>query len=159
MARWSIAGFWQGQYAYDAGEGYPDPAQSVQFVLELEQSWFGRFSGRVQDRGETGSPEPGQVKGRIWGLHLKFVKQMPIFYLRGRDGMTTFREYLKCDHSLVPDRNLRPPPVHYRGTFCPDSERVTGDWEIRPGVLRFTSDGRAYEWPLPGATGTWEMTR
>jgi hypothetical protein len=159
VARWSIAGLWRGRYAYAPGEAYRDPPPAVSFTLELERGWLGRFSGRVQDDPGRGPPEPGFVKGRVVGDRVQFRKWLPVFYVQDAGRLITLRDYLRRVAGLTLEEDLRPPPVYYRGAYCAVTERVAGSWEMPPEVLQFTSQGRAYEWPLAGVTGTWDMER
>jgi hypothetical protein len=157
-ARWSIAGRWQGRYSYDGGEG-TQPRTAVSFSMELRQSWFGRFSGSVQDDPGRGPPEGGRVQGRIIGDRVEFLKWMPVFYVQDGDRLQTLREYLECQCRLPLDRDVRPPPVCYRGQYSADTGQLSGRWEIQAGIIRFSSAGRPYEYPIPIVTGAWEISR
>ena len=159
MARWSITGLWRGRYAYEPGEGVPQPPPPVAFTAELTQSWFGKFSGQVQDDPRQGVPEPAAVTGRVSGMLVTFSKWPAVFYVQGPGGRVPFREYLLSQAGLGLDDELASPPIYYRGRYDPDADRVEGDWEIRAEVLHFTSAGRTLECPVPAAAGTWEMAR
>jgi hypothetical protein len=150
---------WRGHYAYDPIEGRPHPLTAVAFTLTLEQSWFGRFRGQVEDDSKAGAPEPGMVQGRVFGRRVKFLKWMPVYYVQGEAGLIRLREFMQRQWKMVLDEDLLPPPIYYRGTYDAVVEQVSGTWEIRPEIAKLTSRGQVFECPFPLTTGTWQMAR
>jgi hypothetical protein len=127
--------------------------------MELKLSWFGRFSGSVEDDAAKGVPGTGTVKGRVFGDQVEFNKWIPVFYVASGHCLVTLREYLAGQSGLVLDSDLRPPPIYYHGQYNTTEDQVTGQWEIQSALLRFTSRGQTYTLEVPTVTGTWEMTR
>jgi hypothetical protein len=159
MPRWLVAGVWKGRYVYDAVEAAPHPLPEVRFTLTVEPGGLCRFRGRVQDDPHQGAPEPGIVRGHVLGNQIRFVKRMPVYYVHSKNGVISLREYVRSEYDLSPDEDVSPPPIWYRGQYCPGTGQVTGRWEIRPQVFDLVCGGLLYPWGAPLTTGSWDMVR
>src|ERR1017187_724589 len=111
-----VSGRWRGTYAYDPTDKIPKQ-DSVQFVLNLKQGWFGHFTGSVTEDAPNRTPGTGVVDGYFSFPRIEFTKQMPIGYVIKPDGQRiTLRESLiaqgyACEHD-VPG-----PQIVYQGEF------------------------------------------
>jgi hypothetical protein len=132
---------------------------AVGFDLALEQHWFGKIRGRVQDDPDKGAPQPGVVEGRVFGSRVKFRKWLPEFLVFSEERVITLGEFFRREYDTPLDEDLLPPPIWYRGRYDPLSQRVEGNWEMAPVVFKIVSRGVPFECPFPLVTGTWEMAR
>lgn len=66
-----ITGQWRGEYEFDPSERIL-PMSAVPFTMKLNQGWFGRFSGTVNDDADFGMPGTGIIRGRFDYPHISF---------------------------------------------------------------------------------------
>ena len=148
--RFDVSGRWTGEYAFDQVDAGPP----VMFESGLRSSWFGRFSGVVQD-GPSGMPQPGRVSGWARGRRVTFKKHMPVLMFRFEGRPVTLAEYLAATGNARVISNVRHPTIQYEGRLTDDGA-LHGVWRSErhvvsiPGVMFLR---------LAAATGTWWATR
>ena len=138
-------GSWKGQYKYDD--------KSIQNVIGFEQTNFEieiistndeSFTGTVQDDLTTGGTRGvGEIIGKVNGMRVEFVKQMPIMSLIVNKRGT--RKILNQKHRKI----------YYIGSLSDDGKRVSGRWKFKFG---FIWTGMLPRIGLP-TKGTWTMSR
>jgi hypothetical protein len=100
------------------------------------------FLGKVQDDLATGGTEGvGQIKGKVQGDKVEFIKQMPIMTLA--IGKSRKRKTLNKKH-----RN-----IYYSGTFSSDKKSISGRWRFKFGFIWLG----LLPVPVTPTTGTWTM--
>ncbi|MEH1852543.1 MAG: hypothetical protein V7L11_12840 [Nostoc sp.] len=159
MTRWNITGTWIGEYSYDPNDLYPNHQLSVPFTLVLQQSWFGRFRGQVQDNPQKGMPEQGFVKGQIAGYKISFFKRLPVFYVASSTGLKTLFDYWLEEYGIRLDHQVEHPPIHYIGEFSDVHNQAIGVWRLGGNTIRVQSQGKLLQTVLPVSTGIWRMER
>jgi hypothetical protein len=134
---WIPEGRWSGEYKFAAVPGVFAGGMPSKFTLELHQTQFGFFRGRVQDDPTTGMPEPGEIFGWRTGDRVFFLKRMPSRYVRQIDPETKrVSERIKRD-------GRRHPTILYTGRWIWERNELQGRW-------RFLLPGRV--------PGTWFAT-
>ncbi|BCL40016.1 hypothetical protein [Nostoc sp. MS1] len=159
MTRWNITGTWTGEYSYDPNDLYPNHQLSVPFTLVVQQSWFGRFRGQVQDDPQRGIPEQGFVKGQITGYKISFFKRLPVFYVASSTGLKTLFDYWLEEYNISLDHEVEHPPIHYIGEFSDLHNQASGVWRLGGNTIRVLSQGKLIQTVLPVSTGIWRMER
>jgi len=142
MPTFDLTGQWRGEYRF--GELYPANLLAVPFLMELRGGWFRRFRGTVRDDPARGMPELGLVRGRFVGVTITFTKFMPVGYTYTESGARKTLRSIVQSHTGHDPGEIKNPPVHYTGTFDPDSVVFRGDWRLAA--------------PFSGS-GTWWMAR
>ena len=136
-------GRWAGQYKYDKeilqkAIGF----DSTNFEIEITSIDNNIFLGKVQDDLTTGGTEGiGEIKGRVSGDAIEFVKHMPIMTLLV--GKKATRKTLNKRHCKI----------YYSGTFSSDGKSMSGQWRFKFGFIWFGL------FPIPSipTKGTWTM--
>jgi len=155
----NLTGIWTGECVYDPAPELPDQECRVSFTLEFRHGWFGRLSGLIQDDPEKGAPEAAPIKGTVKGEHVAFVMSRPVYYVMVGQKMITLEEYIKRAWDMPLDSPVAPYLVSYVGIVSPSGTEISGTWQILSGVIQFFSLGRRCEFPGPGGSGRWKVTR
>jgi hypothetical protein len=156
---WTATGTWQGYYKYDPMPDAPDLPTQVKFGMRLAQSWlFGALSGEVWDE-PPGPPDRGTIEGRVTGDGVIFLKRMPVYRMWWNGRLVTLAEYLLQEFNRQVDKPIPHPPIRYTGKYRAAEEVLEGTWEFVPGTTRFTSEGRAWAFDNPPASGSWAARR
>ena len=159
FSRWNVAGVWVGEYAYDPSPVWAVLPPPCPFHLTLAAGWFGRITGSVHDSAVGGPPESADVRGRLTGTRLTFLKQYPVFTSLDDDGrLVTLREHLaRQGYDAAPA--VLPNPVHYSGEYDPRAEAIRGRWHLDTQHVYFRHNGQQLYVTFPGTTGTWSAER
>jgi hypothetical protein len=88
VQNWILDGRWSGEYKYAAMPGVFAGGLPCKFTLELQQTQFDFFRGRVQDDPSAGMPDPGEILGWRTGERIFFLKRMPSRYVHRIDPET-----------------------------------------------------------------------
>lgn len=137
-------GHWIGQYSYEK-EGYQKMTgfDSTNFEIEITHVNNDIFFGTVQDDLTTGGTDGiGDIKGKITGCKVEFVKQMPIMALL--IGKKQIKKIVEKKH-----RN-----IYYSGIFSNDKESISGHWRFKFGFIWVGF----FPIPIIPAKGYWKMT-
>ena len=152
----SLAGTWRGVYQYEVEEESL-PIKAINFTLVLEQRWFGRLRGEIEDDLYLGQSLTATVQGRLRGRNLFFRKIPAEFVTLGKNGLRPVAEYVQEAFGEQVKGDPRPPHVHYHGQFNPALGRVEGVWHI-PSYLLPLRSSKGYL-IFPETHGTWWIQR
>ncbi len=158
MSSRDLRGRWHGTYTYDELPGGAPPGPPVNFEISITQNWLqrllGLFRGTVEDDPTPVQQGTGRIRGHAWSGRIRFVKRMPVAFLRLEGRSILLSERLaELGHPGLPDR--AGPSIHYAGKF-EDPDRTSGRWVIPSGHLRVARG----LWVRTGRTsGTWTMRR
>ena len=136
-------GHWIGEYKFDKElhqrmTGF----DSTNFEIEITNVENGNFFGKVQDDLTTGGTEGiGEIKGKITGDIIEFVKQMPVMTLLVDKNGT--RKTLNKKHRKI----------FYSGSFSSDRKSISGQWRFKFGFICFG----LFPIPILPTKGTWTM--
>lgn len=136
-------GHWIGQYTFDKEVhqkmiGF----DKTNFEIEITNIDNNNFYGKVQDDLTTGGSEGiGEIKGKLTGDTVEFVKQMPVMTLMIDKNGT--RKILNKKH----------PKIYYSGNFSNDRKSISGQWRSKFGFIWFGF----IPIPIPPTKGTWTM--
>ncbi len=136
-------GRWIGHYKFDREiQQKMNGFEFTNFEIEITCVDNNTFSGKVQDDLTTGGTEgTGEIKGKVSGNDVEFVKQMPIMTLLiGKEGK---RKTLNRKHRRI----------YYTGTFSSDKRSVSGKWRFKFGFIWFG----IIPIPVSPTSGTWSM--
>src|SRR5688572_3202540 len=140
MARLKLTGIWQGRYAYDPSESYPQPGPEVSFGMSLKQSWLFRdFIGEIWEDPPNGMPGRGRIEGRLSRGKITFLKWMPFARFRSDEGSMTLKEYVEKTFEMTVDENPPHPVLRYEGEFNAEMEQFEGTWSFVQVPTQFQS--------------------
>ena len=136
-------GYWTGQYKYDRAElQRTTSCNSTNFEIEITAINNNNFIGKVQDDLSTGGTEGiGEIRGKVSGEKIKFVKQMPILTVINPKNGT--RKTFNKKHRKI----------YYQGVLLSDEKSISGQWRLKFGFI--------WIWfipiPVSSTKGTWTM--
>jgi len=160
MARFKIAGVWEGRYWYDPIEGAALPTEPTPFTMSLRTFWLvPGFWGEVWDGTRYANEERGRISGGRSGDTIRFVKQMPAARLLHEGTSLTFKEYYERFEGVSFDENPAHPALLYVGEYLPNSDSFEGMWRFLQRPTYFRSKGRSMVLTPGPETGRWEAKR
>jgi hypothetical protein len=159
MTNWDITGTWHGEYHYDPGAGLDGMPHHVDFTLDAQLGWLGRFRGLIQDDAESGAFAPATMVGRVCGSRVSFRKQYPHFYVTANGKLTILGDLLEARDGILLDADPPPQPIWYHGTYDERNEVVTGTWRIKLARIGVSARGQRIAIMTGGVTGRWSMWR
>ena len=118
-------GHWIGQYKFDKKTHQEISGfEATNFEMEITAVENNKFVGKVQDDLSTGGTEGiGEVRGKVVGENIEFIKQMPIMtFILEKKGI---RETLNRKHRKI----------YYSGTFSTDKNSINGHWRFKSGFI------------------------
>jgi len=128
----SLAGYWGGEYVYGPGIG-ADAPPSVRFDLVVSWGFWGRVTGRIQDRGE--GDRTAKVCGRYQGHRLMFYKTYPGFSVLDEDGaLVEFGRYMREVEGIEIFRMPRH-VVRYEALWDEDAQHYRGIWQLANQIV------------------------
>ena len=138
-------GQWTGHYSFeDERINKIRGFDKTFFEMEILAVNENEFTGKIQDDLSSGGMEGvGDIKGKIMGDRIDFVKSMPVMTLL-MDKKGTIKTFNKKHH-----------PIYYTGQFSNDGLTVSGTWRIKFGFIWIG----LLPIPFMPSKGIWSMTR
>jgi hypothetical protein len=136
-------GRWNGDYSFSNQEiNKARGFGKTNFHIDILTVDDNNFIGTVQDDLNTGGTEGvGEVKGKVTGDKIEFVKLMPIMTLLV-DKKGTKKTF-----------NRKHRPIYYTGQFSSDRKTISGNWKFKFGFIWMG----IIPIPVVPSKGTWTM--
>ncbi|MBX2827453.1 MAG: hypothetical protein KTR22_04790 [Flavobacteriaceae bacterium] len=133
---------WKGHFTYEVGYDENNQYLEVPFSMQIVVENDAFFGTSVDEESKHLFDTPTGVTGFFGDNTISFVLKYPYSYYRDEDG------------TLVAEKNMAHPDVHYYGAYDEVTKTYSGRWEITYEVEeRIDGDVQEVFW------GYWELRR